>query len=165
MDGKILAGGIRSKLDELIRLCDNINEQTASQAPEGRWSPKEILSHLLGAPTKGMMHAFRLFIEEENPRLDVEPANAHFTAERKATSLSQLVSQLRKEYGDIAEFTDTLSKDQLSRKAHVPAFKESPFGEYITLETFISILGESHLKSHIDHMQEILDLLRKTPSP
>ena len=162
MDGKTLADGITNKLDELIRLCEDIDEQTASKAPVGRWSPKEIVSHLLGAPTRGMLPAFRRFIEEETPRLDVEPANPHYTAERSATSFFQLLSQLRKEYTDIAEFTAALSEGQLSRKAHVPAFKESPFGEYMTLETFISILGDSHLKSHTDHMQEILDLLRKT---
>jgi hypothetical protein len=37
--------------------------------------------------------------------------------------------------------------------------KESPWGEYLTLESLISVLGESHLHSHSSHMREILQAL------
>jgi hypothetical protein len=43
-----LAQSIRRSIEELKRVCEGLEETTASRAPEGRWSPKEILSHLCG---------------------------------------------------------------------------------------------------------------------
>ena len=48
MNGAQLSEAIRQKAGEFRRLCDGIDEATASRAPSGRWSPKEIVSHLSG---------------------------------------------------------------------------------------------------------------------
>jgi hypothetical protein len=164
MDGRSLSQNIRTKVDELMQLCGSIDEQTASQAPEGRWSPKEILSHLLGASGTGMLAALRAFLDQETPHINVEPGNAHYSDARSVMTFSVLLAQVEKEYRGIADFTDTLTDDQLARKGRIPAFKDSPLGEYLTLGTFISVIGESHLGSHIDHMTEILGLLGAKPS-
>ena len=46
--GVQLAQNIRQRTEELKKVCEGLDESTASRAPEGRWSPKEILSHLWG---------------------------------------------------------------------------------------------------------------------
>jgi hypothetical protein len=55
-----------------------------------------------------------------------------------------------------------LSPEELDRQAHVPMFKETPLGEYPTLEIMIGMLcgrENSHIKFHISHMREILQEL------
>ena len=76
---------------------------------------------------------------------------------------AQLLAAVEAEYDRIAEFAQGLSEAQLDRKAHIPKLKDSPIGEYPSLENMVSGLGDFHLKFHIDHMREILRDLGVTP--
>lgn len=156
---------IRQNAAEFKRLCEGLDEETASRAPEGRWSPKEIVSHLCGPEGMGMMPTFRAFLEEDVPRLDIEVEDAFFSEARSRMTLEELLAEFEREYGSIATFVADLSEEQLSRKAHIPMLKETPLSEYPTLAGWIRGIGEYHLGMHIDHMREILDALGVAPRP
>jgi hypothetical protein len=158
-EGAQISQVIHRKLEELETLCKGVDEATASRAPAERWSPKEILSHLCGPDGVGLMPAIKTILEQDNPRLDLEIENPFFTETRSRMTFAQLLRELEGEYGRMADLVTGLSDSQLSRKAHLPVFKESPFGEYMTLATFIRVLGEHHLGSHTDHLREILQAL------
>lgn len=160
--GKQLAQNIRQAMEELKKTCEGIDEGTASRAPAGKWSPKEILSHLLGPEGTSYLLGLQAFLDQDTPRLDAEAANAFFSTSRFQMQFAQLLTEVEQEYDRMARFAEDLSAEQLNRKAWIPMLKESPLGEYPTLEAWLGMLGgskESHLRFHINHMRKILEEL------
>jgi hypothetical protein len=157
--GTQLSQMIRSQAGKITKLCDGLDEATASRAPAGRWSPKQVLSHLCGPEGIGFIASLRAILEQDNPRLDIEPENPYFSANRARLTLVELRAQFEQEYGRIAELVAGLSEEQLNRKAHIPLLKETPLGEYPNLAMWVEAIGQYHLGFHIDHLREILQAL------
>lgn len=157
--GGELARRIRQNMADLRQACAGIDEATASRAPAGRWSPKEILSHLCGPEGTGLLPFLQAFLDRETPRLDLVSEQTFFSGPRARLTLAQLLAEADKEYEGIAAFAARLSPDQLDRQARVPMLKDSPLGEYPTLGGLLSGLGEYHLRFHIDHLREVVQAL------
>jgi len=153
--GTELAQGIRQKMEELKKACAGIDEASSSRAPDGRWSPKEILSHLLGNEA-GHVPVLVKFLDQDTPLLDLKVATTYLTEMRAGMPFAQLVDAVVEEYLCIAKFADVLTPEQLARTAHIPMLKDSPLGEYPTLGALIGGLGGYHVQFHIDHLKEVV---------
>jgi len=161
-EGAGLADGIRKKAEEMSSLCRGLSEEAASRAPEGRWSPKQIISHLCGPEGVGLLPALRLILEQDTPLIDLKAEDPFFTGKRTSMTMSELLTEFRKEYLQIADFVAGLSEVQLQRKAHIPMLRESNLGEYPTLASFVGGLMDYHMDFHIKHMREIMQALGVT---
>ena len=153
--GMQAAAIVRQSVADLKKACAGIDEATASRAPEGRWSPKEILSHLLGREGQDWVTIARLFLDKDTPTIDLH-VETFFSGPRAQMSFAALLARLEKDYEALAQLAAGLSSEQLARKAHIPLFKDSPLGEYPALGGFIGGLGAYHVTVHADHMKEIL---------
>jgi len=64
-EGAQLSIVICQKMEEMKALCKGIDEDAASRAPAGRWSPKEILSHLCGPEGVGISTTIQTILEKD----------------------------------------------------------------------------------------------------
>src|SRR3990172_8269134 len=161
--GNQLAQEIRQKVAALKQVCQGVDENLASLAPTGRWSPKQILSHLCSPEEVGHLPILRAFVDSDTPMIDLVTDNPFFTENRAGMSFSELVAECEMNYQRVANFAAELTEEQLARKAHIPKLKDSPLGEYPTLDGMINGLGEYHVQSHLDHLREILAALSSNP--
>jgi hypothetical protein len=157
--GNELAQVIRQKVADLKQVCQGVDENLASRAPEDRWSPKQILSHLCGPEGVGHLPILRAFVDSDIPTIDLDTENPFFSEHRAAMSFRGLVEECELNYQRVASFAKELTDEQLARKALIPKLKDSPLGEYPTLDGMIYGLGEYHVQFHIDHLREILAAL------
>ena len=157
--GNQLAQVIRQKVAALKQVCQGVDENLASRAPTDRWSPKQILSHLCGPEDVGHLPILRAFVDSDAPTIDLDTENPFFTEIRARMSFSELVAECEMNYQRVANFAAELTEEQLARTAHIPKLKDSPLGEYPTLDGMISGLGVYHIQFHIDHLREILAAL------
>jgi len=151
-----LAQTIRQKTEMMSALCKGLDEKIASRAPAGRWSPKQILSHLCGPEGVSKLSAIRAILEQDTPFVDLKAEDPFFTAKRSGMTFAELLSEFEAGYRQIADLVEGLSEEQLARKAYIPLFKETPMGEYPTLAMFIGGLAEFHMEFHLNHMREVL---------
>jgi hypothetical protein len=158
--GNQLAHVIREKVAGLKQVCQGVDENLASRAPADRWSPKQILSHLCGPEGVGHLPLLRAFVDSDIPMIDLDTENPFFTETRAAMRFSELVAECELNYQRVADFAGELTDEQLARTAHILKLKDSPLGEYPTLDGMIYGLGEYHVQFHIDHLREILALNR-----
>jgi hypothetical protein len=158
--GNQLAQEIRRKVAVLKEVCQGVDEKLASRALTDRWSPKQILSHLCGPEDVGHLPILKAFVDSDIPMIDLMIGDPFFTENRARMSFSELVAKCEMNYQRVADFVAELTGEQLARKAHIPKLKDSPLGEYPTLDGMIYGLVGYHVQDHTDHLREILAALK-----
>jgi hypothetical protein len=153
----VTTASLKDQLDARIREIEQAvsgtPEEKASQAPEGEWCAKEVLTHLAGSEAESFFDGVRLFVEEDTPQLGTTPGDPYFTGNRPNASVDELLAAVTRQYRELATWVGGLTEEQLSRKAHAPAFKETPLTEYPTLQLWLGAIINYHLPAHIQQLQ------------
>lgn len=158
--GAKLAQAIRATVAELKAVCAGVDEALAARAPQGRWSPREILSHVTGPDESGLIPLLELFTTADTPRIELVPEQTYMSEARRAMSFARMAELAAQRYEEVARYAEGLSAEQFGRRAHVPLLKDSPLGDHPSLEAMIGGFGQYHLKMHIEHLREVLEALK-----
>lgn len=153
--GPELKQQLESKVAEIKELVSRVDESRASQAQaEGEWSVKEVLRHLGGDPE--VLTRYKRIVEEKDaPLIEIIPGQSHFDEEQRTRPVTAILDDVVANYSEVADYLGSLSSDQLQRKAHVPFFKETPIGEYPTVEQLASGLIHFHMAAHVGQLRAL----------
>jgi len=156
LNGAELAILIRRKVDEFEINLSGIDEKRAESSPAGRWTPKQIVSHLCGPEGAGIVRTVTDFLEQDTPRINFVIEDPFYTGERANMSLAELLEKFEGEHNRLIEVVRGLTPEQLERKAQIPIFKDTPLGEYPTLGEFLGGLADFHFGFHSGQLKEVL---------
>jgi len=154
VSGSSLQQQLDQKVQEIKQTVSGIDEQAATHRPaDGEWCAKEVLSHLSVEENANVMHRLKRILEEDMPNLDITPGVSAYDAQREQTPVSQLLSTV--EYTELGRLLNSLTDEQLARKAHVPALKRSPLGEYPTLAQWAGFVVNFHIAGHVNQLRNL----------
>lgn len=146
---------LEAQIQTIEQLTGSVSEEAAATpAAEGEWCVKEVLSHLAGSEAKSVYEGIKAFLDEDTPEYDLRPGESYYES-RADASIADLRSSVISQYRELASLLGTLTDEQLQRTAHMPAFKETPLGEYPNLGLWASGIVNYHLPSHIEQLQAI----------
>lgn len=149
-----LKDALDQKMSELSEALDGLDEARAGQRPsDSEWCCKETLSHLLGEEGEDIVGMFRRFLDEETPLIGIVTGLPYYTPERQKMSLIELRDAVATRFGRLGDFLAGLTEEELTRKARVPLFKDTPFGEYPTLAQTAAAVINVHLPDHISQIR------------
>lgn len=153
--GPELKQQLESRIAEIKELVSRVDESRASRAPAaGEWCVKEVLTHL-GVDSSALARYKRIVEEEDTPFVEIVPGQSNFDEQQRARPVSAILGDVVAHYSEVAEYLGSLSSEQLQRKAHVPLFKETPIGEYPTVEQLASGLIDFHMAAHVGQLQNL----------
>ena len=148
---------LATKVNEVVSLVEGLDDSAASKSPrEGEWCAKEVLSHLIGPELGAWKGWVESIATEDTPTIDLTPGISYYEP-RRSFSVGELIEQFKTEYGALGDYFAGLSEDQLSRKAHVPLFKETPLGEYPTLDQFAGGIINFHMADHVQQLRSLCE--------
>lgn len=156
LNGARLAKAIQQKVEEFKLALKGVDDNRGGIAPAGRWTPKQIISHLCGPEGVGIIPPVTAYLEEYMPRLDLVIEDPFYTEHRQEMTTAELLEEFDRQYDRLLKVVSKLGPEQLERQARIPVFKDTPLGEYPTLGEYLRGVADFHLGFHTEHLKEVL---------
>jgi hypothetical protein len=156
----VTATSLKDQLAERIRTIEDLTagltDAQADTAPAaGEWCVREVLSHLAGSESRSFYEGLQSFLAQDTPDYEITPGDSYLNALRSGQTIGDLRQSVLNQYGRIGDWVGALTDEQLGRKAHMPAFKDTPLGEHPTLGLWIGAIINYHLPAHIQQLQAL----------
>ncbi|MSQ14201.1 MAG: ClbS/DfsB family four-helix bundle protein [Dehalococcoidia bacterium] len=99
------------------------------------WSPRDIVTHLMGALERNTYRALQAIIMDDTPAVQLEGDNPYRSPETRAMTLAQLLDRLVTLEERLEELVSSVSDEQLARKARITGWADgTPLRELTFLE-------------------------------
>jgi hypothetical protein len=125
-----------------------------SDAP-GEWTTRQVLCHLLDEPGWRPGSVLFSFAHADPPVIDIRPGQMHLTPERQMMTLRQFENALDRHRREALAYLETLSDEDLQRKACVPRFRPFLGSDEVTVPTWVGVFFGVHWGDHADQLAKI----------
>jgi hypothetical protein len=146
---------LQRQLEDKVQQIEDAVEHAGKAPAPGEWSAREVLTHLAGAEAQTFYEGCQKFVAEDTPRLDITPGDAYMSDSRKEATIDELLAAVVGQYRELSKWVGSLSEADLARTAQLPAFKDTPLGEYPSLGLWIGGIINFHLPDHIQQLQAL----------
>jgi len=127
----------------------------------GEWTTRQVLCHLLGAPGWRPVPVLSTFVKVEPggaaelPVIDIKPGQCHVTPERQMMRLQQFKNAIDRHRREVFEYLETLSDEDLQRKARIPLFEQFLGTQEVTMPVWVGAYFVVHWGDHAGQLAKI----------
>jgi hypothetical protein len=89
------------------------------------------------------------------PVIEIKPGQPHGTPERQMMTLRQFKNALDRHRLEVFVYLETLSDEDLQRKARIPLFKQFPGTDEATMPTWVGAVFGVHWGDHAGQLAKI----------
>src|SRR5262245_59124601 len=141
--------------DDLGRVLHGMEGHLEQADAPGEWTARQVLCHLLFEPGWKLVALLERFTSSSLPLIEITPGVTSVTPERQRMTLGELTAALDDQRREIFAYLDTLSAQDLERKATIPIFKPLLGTDEVPLPVFVGGMLEYHVRRHIEQLEKI----------
>jgi len=141
--------------DDLGRVLQGMEGHLEQADAPGEWTARQVLCHLLFEPGWKPVAVLERFTTGSLPLIEITPGVTSVTAERQRMSLAELTAALDDQRREIFAYLETLSDQDLGRKARIPVFQPLLGTDEVPLPAFVGGVLEYHWRRHIEQLEKI----------
>jgi len=141
--------------DDLGRVLHGMERHLEQADAPGEWTARQVLCHLLFEPGWKPVALLERFATDTFPLIEITPGVTSVTPERQRMTLAELTAALDDQRREIFAYLETLSAQDLERKARIPIFQPLLGTDEVPLPVFVGGILEYHWRRHIEQLEKI----------
>jgi hypothetical protein len=154
-----IIGELRTKTDAVWgRLSAHLQRMECyMERPDApaEWTTRQVLCRLLGEPGWRPVPVLSTFATAGLPLTEIKLGQTHVTLERQMMRLDQFTNALDRHRREVFEYLESLSDEDLQRKARIPLFKQLLGTDEVTIPKWVGAFFGVHWSDHAGQLAKI----------